>query len=65
MPIYQWKCENCEAVVEELRKVDDFTPPRSCGGCKGPSGSDCECAGSCEFKRQVTKANFKIDPAAG
>ena len=54
MPIYQWKCEKCKVIVEELRKVDDFEPPKRCHG-------QCEC----EFKRMVTAANFRIDPAAG
>jgi len=49
MPIYQWKCTKCGAIVEELRKVDDFEPPKSC----------------CDFKKMVTSANFRIDPAAG
>lgn len=62
MPIYQWKCEKCGAVVEELRKMDDTEPPESCGQC----GDACECGkGPCEFKRMVTSANFRIDPAAG
>ncbi len=55
MPIYQWKCEKCEAIVEELRKMDDTEPPESGGQCDGP----------CEFKRMITAANFRIDPAAG
>ena len=54
MPIYVWKCTNCETVVEELRKMDDTHSPECCGEC-----------GKSEFKQQITAANFKIDPAAG
>lgn len=61
MPIYLWKCQTCNAVVEELRKMGDYTPPESCGGCK----EDCECGNFCDFKKQLTAANFTIDPAAG
>ena len=62
MPIYQWKCVKCDAVVEELRKIEDYEPPKSCGTC----GDECACGkGPCEFVRQVTKANFVIDKAAG
>ena len=61
MPIYQWKCQNCGVVVEELRKIGDYDPPESCGGCN----ENCECGKSCDFKKQVTAANFTIDPAAG
>lgn len=61
MPFYRWKCVKCEEVIEELRKVGDFEPPNSCAACE-----ECSCGGGqCEWVRQVTKANFKIDPAAG
>ena len=61
MPIYVWKCTKCGAVVEELRKMGDDEPPKSCGQC-----DECTCGkGPCEFVRQLTTANFKIDPAAG
>lgn len=59
MPIYVWKCAKCGAVVEELRKMDDQEPPvlteNSCG----------DGLGLCDLKKQVTAANFRIDPAAG
>ena len=53
MPIYVWKCDKCDAVVEELRKVGEDQPPEMC-----------EC-GEGDFQKQLTKANFRIDPAAG
>lgn len=55
MPIYQWKCQTCDTVVEELRKMGDYNPPEK----------DCEQGKSCDFKKQLTAANFTIDPAAG
>lgn len=62
MPIYVWKCTKCDAVVEELRKMGDTEPPKSCGQC----GDECSCGkGPCEFKQIIAPANFKIDPAAG
>lgn len=58
MPFYQWKCKKCDAIVEELRKVDDFTPPTSCNKC----GEQCACGkGPCEFEQLLTTANFRID----
>ncbi len=60
MPIYVWKCENCEAVVEELRKIGEDEPPvRICDHVEGSVSPPCE------FKKQLTSANFRIDPAAG
>ena len=53
MPIYVWKCTKCDTVVEELRKIGEDEPPTSC-----------EC-GEGDFKKQLTAANFTIDPAAG
>jgi hypothetical protein len=51
----------CGEIIEELRKVGDYDPPTSCGACE-----ECSCGkGPCEFERQLTKANFRIDPAAG
>jgi putative FmdB family regulatory protein len=55
MPIYVWKCTKCGNTVEELRKMGEDNPPES---------SKCEC-GEGDFERQLTAANFKIDPAAG
>lgn len=57
MPIYVWKCEKCELKIEELRKMGDDSLPENehCESDDGP----------CEFKKQVTSANFRIDPAAG
>jgi len=56
MPIYVWKCEKCGTVVEELRKMDDHHPPVE---------RKCDKRGVCELTKQVTAANFRIDPAAG
>ena len=53
MHIYVWKCAKCDVVVEELRKIGEDEPPVSC-----------EC-GAGDFKKQLTSANFTIDPAAG
>lgn len=60
MPIYVWKCENCEVRVEELRKIGDDEPPVRV--CENEEGS---IAPPCEFKKQLTTAHFRIDPAAG
>ena len=59
MPIYVWKCSKCEQTSEELRKVGDFSPPVSY------AAEECMKGGLCEWERQLTAANFKIDPAAG
>ncbi len=32
MPIYEFKCAQCNLVFSELRKVGEFTPPE-CPGC--------------------------------
>ena len=59
MPIYVWKCENCGTVIEELRKMGDHEPPI-------PTENGCgKEHGTCDLKKQVTAANFRIDPAAG
>ena len=54
MPMYVFKCEQCDHEVTELRKMDDDTPPKSCPECDGKN-----------MKKQVTSAYFRIDPAAG
>ena len=59
MPIYVWKCTKCGETIEELRKLGDTEPPTSCAACE-----ECSCGdGQCEWKRQLTAANFRIDPA--
>lgn len=64
MPIYIWKCEKCETVVEELRKMGEDEPPvRVCDLYEGSRPS--VIPPPCEFKKQLTSANFRIDPAAG
>ena len=60
MPIYVWKCTECDTVVEELRKVGEDEPPtRVCEHVDGIISPPCE------FVKQLTVANFRIDPAAG
>lgn len=49
MPIYVWKCSKCGYVVEELRKIGEDKPPKSC----------------CDLQKQLTTANFRIEKAAG
>lgn len=62
MPIYVWKCSKCDNIVEELRKIGEDKPPKGCGSC----GDTCACGkGPCEFVKQLTTANFRIDKAAG
>lgn len=59
MPIYAFKCEKCDTVVEELRKLGDDTPPTSCGGNCGKCG--CENGESeCQFKKIPTAPNVKV-----
>lgn len=55
MPFYVFKCSTCDKEVTELRKMEDYTPPKR--------GEKCE--GKCDFQKVMAPSNFKIDPAAG
>jgi len=33
MPIYEYKCSNCSAVTEEIRKIADRNSPTYCKSC--------------------------------
>ena len=35
MPIYEYQCEDCDSVFDELRKADDREKPISCPECGG------------------------------
>lgn len=50
MPIYVYKCDKCEQVVEEIQKLDD--PP--------PTEYECEQGGQCAMHKQMTAAGFKF-----
>ena len=36
MPTYDYRCDNCEIVIEEFRKYEDRDTPAECMMCKGP-----------------------------
>jgi putative FmdB family regulatory protein len=35
MPMYEYKCESCEIVFSELRKISERTEPIACPECGG------------------------------
>ena len=37
MPIYQYQCQDCGHVDDEIRKVDARESPTKCSACRGKS----------------------------
>lgn len=35
MPIYEYKCKGCKALIEKLRKYDQADDPVRCKACSG------------------------------
>ncbi|MEC7885992.1 MAG: zinc ribbon domain-containing protein [Pseudomonadota bacterium] len=48
MPIYEYKCESCGYIFEELQKISD-TPLKRCPKCQKET-----------LKKQITAAGFKL-----
>jgi putative FmdB family regulatory protein len=56
MPLYEYKCENCDEVFFELRKADEREAPITCPTCGGSGrvmisqfaqGGEADRVGSC------------------
>jgi len=37
MPLYEYKCPNCENEFSELQTLDEYSPLRVCPNCNAPS----------------------------
>ena len=48
MPIYEYKCESCSYVFEELQKISD-APLKKCPECQKET-----------LRKQITAAGFKL-----
>ena len=48
MPVYVYKCEKCENVMELFRKISQVDSPVFCDECRGPC------------KKQVSSSTFKL-----
>ncbi|MBH32040.1 MAG: transcriptional regulator [Gammaproteobacteria bacterium] len=51
MPIYEYKCESCSYVFEELQKISD-APLKKCPECQKET-----------LRKQITAAGFKLKGA--
>lgn len=54
MPIYEFKCSNCEEFFEVIVKSSNDNDAVSCPKCK-----------STEFQRVVSKTNFSMGSSSG
>jgi putative FmdB family regulatory protein len=37
MPIYEYRCKNCKAIVRSLRSAEKMDDPTECDQCGGPA----------------------------
>lgn len=52
MPIYEYQCEECEAITEKLRKMNELDDPCECEKCGKPA------------HRKISTSNFKVNGAS-
>lgn len=57
MPIYEYRCENCENILEEIQKFDD-DPLTDCPECKEPKLERLMSAGFFHLKGRGFRDSF-------